>query len=43
MTYTAPYQAKTGTVGYTNRNSQDIDMALVRLNYKFGGPILAKY
>ena len=26
-----------------DRVSQDIDMALVRLNYKFGGPIVARY
>jgi outer membrane immunogenic protein len=27
----------------TERIRQDVDMGLVRLNYKFGGPILAKY
>ena len=27
----------------TDRIKQDVDMGLVRLNYKFGGPILAKY
>lgn len=27
----------------TDRIRQDVDMGLVRLNYKFGGPILAKY
>lgn len=27
----------------TDRVRQDVDMGLVRLNYKFGGPILAKY
>ena len=43
MTYTAPYKSLTGYNGYTNRNSQDVDMALVRLNYKFGGAVLAKY
>jgi outer membrane immunogenic protein len=32
-----------GGIAYTARVSQDIDLALVRLNYKFGGPILAKY
>jgi outer membrane immunogenic protein len=31
-----------GLVG-TDRISQDVDMGLVRLNYKFGGPIVAKY
>ncbi|MCP3470248.1 outer membrane beta-barrel protein [Bradyrhizobium sp. CCGUVB1N3] len=32
----------TGLVG-TDRIRQDVDMGLVRLNYKFGGPIIAKY
>jgi len=32
----------TGLVG-TDRIKQDVDMGLVRLNYKFGGPIIAKY
>jgi len=27
----------------TDRISQDIDMALVRLNYRFGGPMAARY
>ena len=27
----------------TDRIKQDVDMGLVRLNYKFGGPVLAKY
>jgi len=27
----------------TDRIKQDVDMGLVRLNYKFGGPIIAKY
>ena len=27
----------------TDRIRQDVDMGLVRLNYKFGGPIVAKY
>ena len=29
----------TGTI----RTSQDVDMVLARLNYKFGGPVVAKY
>ncbi|WP_284275889.1 outer membrane protein [Bradyrhizobium iriomotense] len=32
----------TGLVG-TDRIRQDVDMGLVRLNYKFGGPLIAKY
>jgi outer membrane immunogenic protein len=31
-----------GLVG-TDRIKQDVDMGLVRLNYKFGGPILGRY
>jgi len=31
-----------GLVG-TDRIRQDVDMGLVRLNYKFGGPVIAKY
>ncbi|MCP3466098.1 outer membrane protein [Bradyrhizobium sp. CCGUVB23] len=31
-----------GLVG-TDRIRQDVDMGLVRLNYKFGGPLVAKY
>ncbi|MGY3341317.1 outer membrane immunogenic protein [Bradyrhizobium sp. USDA 4472] len=27
----------------TDRITQDVDMGLVRLNYKFGGPIIARY
>jgi outer membrane immunogenic protein len=27
----------------TDRIRQDVDMGLVRLNYKFGGPVIAKY
>ena len=27
----------------TDRIKQDVDMGLVRLNYKFGGPVIAKY
>ena len=27
----------------TDHIKQDVDMGLVRLNYKFGGPIIAKY
>ncbi|MBI5264955.1 MAG: porin family protein [Bradyrhizobium sp.] len=27
----------------TNRVSQDVDMALIRVNYRWGGPVIAKY
>ncbi|TPQ31159.1 hypothetical protein C2U70_24825 [Bradyrhizobium guangdongense] len=32
-----------GIVLQSDRIKQDVDMGLVRLNYKFGGPIIAKY
>jgi len=32
-----------GVLFDTVRISQDVDMALVRLNYRFGGPIVARY
>jgi outer membrane immunogenic protein len=39
VTFTTP----AGVISTTERISQDVDMGLVRLNYRFGGPILAKY
>ena len=32
-----------GAFSATDRIGQDIDMGLVRLNYRFGGPVIAKY
>ena len=32
-----------GVIVQSDHIKQDVDMGLVRLNYKFGGPILAKY
>jgi outer membrane immunogenic protein len=32
-----------GAVFKTDRISQDVDIGLVRLNYRFGGPVIAKY
>jgi outer membrane immunogenic protein len=32
-----------GVVAGTERIRQDVDMGLVRLNYRFGGPVIAKY
>jgi outer membrane immunogenic protein len=32
-----------GLVGGVVRVRQDVDMGLVRLNYRFGGPVIAKY
>ena len=33
----------TGAVGRSDNISQGIDMGLIRLNYRFGGPVVAKY
>ena len=33
----------TGTVLRTDRISQEVDMGLVRVNYRWGGPVIAKY
>jgi len=38
-----PIPAFGGGVLYTDRIKQDVDMATVRLNYTFGGPVVAKY
>jgi outer membrane immunogenic protein len=32
-----------GAFSATDRISQDVDLALVRLNYRFGGPVVARY
>jgi outer membrane immunogenic protein len=32
-----------GVAVVTDRVHQDVDMGLVRLNYRFGGPVIAKY
>lgn len=32
-----------GTFSATNRISQDADIGVVRVNYRFGGPVVAKY
>jgi outer membrane immunogenic protein len=33
----------TGGITRTDNVKQDVDMGLVRLNYRFGGPVIAKY
>jgi outer membrane immunogenic protein len=33
----------TGAVGRTDNISQGVDMGVVRINYRFGGPVVAKY
>ncbi|MBH5398146.1 porin family protein [Bradyrhizobium sp. CNPSo 4010] len=39
ITFTTP----AGAVFGSDRISQDVDMGLVRLNYRFGGPLVARY
>ena len=39
LTFTTPAGAFFGT----DRIRQDVDLVTVRLNYKFGGPVIAKY
>jgi outer membrane immunogenic protein len=40
---TINFTTPTGAAFGTDRISQDIDLVTVRLNYKFGGPLVAKY
>ncbi|MET4069485.1 outer membrane immunogenic protein [Bradyrhizobium sp. S3.2.6] len=40
---TLTLNAPGGIAFQTDRISQNVDMGLVRLNYRFGGPIIAKY
>ena len=35
--------ANAGVLVQSDHIKQDVDMGLVRLNYKFGGPIIGKY
>ena len=37
------FPATSIAVGRTDNIKQDIDMGTVRLNYRFGGPVIAKY
>jgi outer membrane immunogenic protein len=39
VTFTNP----AGAFFATDRIRQDVDLVTVRLNYKFGGPVIAKY
>jgi len=32
-----------GTFSRTDRIGQDVDLITARINYRFGGPIIAKY
>jgi outer membrane immunogenic protein len=33
----------TGTFVQSNNISQNVDMGLIRLNYRWGGPVVARY
>ncbi|WP_235885199.1 hypothetical protein [Bradyrhizobium frederickii] len=35
--------APLGAVTRSERISQDVDIALIRVNYRWGGPLMAKY
>jgi outer membrane immunogenic protein len=37
------FSVPAGAAAVTNRISQDVDMVTVRVNYKFGGPVVARY
>ena len=37
------FQLATGTLAMTDRIRQDVDLVTVRLNYRFGGPAVARY
>ena len=40
---TVNFATPAGAFSTTESIRQDVDMGLVRLNYRFGGPIIAKY
>jgi outer membrane immunogenic protein len=42
-TRNAEFSTPTGTLAATDRIRQDVDLATVRVNYRWGGPIIAKY
>lgn len=37
------YLITTGTLSAIDRISQDVDIGMVRVNYRFGGPVVARY
>jgi outer membrane immunogenic protein len=37
------FSVPAGAAAVVNRISQDVDMVTVRVNYKFGGPVVARY
>jgi outer membrane immunogenic protein len=37
------FSVPAGTAAVVNRISQDVDMVTLRVNYKFGGPVVARY
>ena len=38
-----PMAALAGAVSATDRIRQDVDLVTVRMNYRWGGPVIAKY
>jgi len=41
--HNASFATPAGLLAHTDRIGQDIDMGLVRVNYRWGGPVVAKY
>ncbi len=37
------FSVPAGTAAVINQISQNVDMVTVRVNYKFGGPVVARY
>ena len=43
LTATGVLAAPAGTPVRTDRIGQDVDTVMARINYKWGGPVIAKY
>jgi outer membrane immunogenic protein len=43
MYFTSNFGKPPGTLSRTDRIQQDVDLVTVRLNYRWGGPVIAKY
>jgi outer membrane immunogenic protein len=37
------FSVPAGAAAVVNQISQDVDLVTVRLNYRFGGPVVARY
>ena len=43
MTSTGAIVSSAGALSRINNISQDVDLVTVRVNYRWGGPVIAKY